>query len=129
MTRPEAIQFIIDNCNTIYKHGRTEITKEQAIVYLRNWEKEFVHALNVQCAEIYEDDKQSYDQAVELKLIVKSTHVAIEKKRKVDLLLPSSRSVAWQIYLRRAIFKTARQLALFNPIDSTATNILGGDII
>ena len=32
--------------------------------------------------EIYEDDKQSYDQAVELKRIVKSTHVAIEKKRK-----------------------------------------------
>lgn len=32
--------------------------------------------------EVYEDDKKSYDRAVELKRIVKSTHVAIEKKRK-----------------------------------------------
>lgn len=32
--------------------------------------------------EVSEDDKQSYDIALELKRVVKSTHVAIEKKRK-----------------------------------------------
>lgn len=37
--------------------------------------------------EVYEDDKKSYDTAVELKRIVKNTHVSIEKKRK-DLKQP-----------------------------------------
>jgi len=32
--------------------------------------------------EVSEDDKQTYDRAVELKRVVKSTHVSIEKKRK-----------------------------------------------
>ena len=32
--------------------------------------------------EVVEDDKETYDRAVELKRVVKSTHVAIEKKRK-----------------------------------------------
>lgn len=32
--------------------------------------------------EVSEDDKQGYDKAVELKRIVKATHVSIEKKRK-----------------------------------------------
>jgi hypothetical protein len=32
--------------------------------------------------EVPEDDKRSYDKAVELKRVVKATHVAIEKKRK-----------------------------------------------
>jgi hypothetical protein len=32
--------------------------------------------------EVSEDDKQSYETALELKRVVKSTHVAIEKKRK-----------------------------------------------
>ena len=31
---------------------------------------------------VIEDDKQSYDNAVELKRVVKATHIAIEKKRK-----------------------------------------------
>ena len=31
---------------------------------------------------VIEDDKQSYDNAVELKRVVKQTHIAIEKKRK-----------------------------------------------
>jgi len=31
---------------------------------------------------VVEDDKESYDKAVELKRVVKSTHIAIEKKRK-----------------------------------------------
>jgi hypothetical protein len=31
---------------------------------------------------VMEDDKQSYDNAVELKRVVKATHIAIEKKRK-----------------------------------------------
>ena len=32
--------------------------------------------------DVSEDDKQTYDRAVELKRVVKSTHVSIEKKRK-----------------------------------------------
>ena len=32
---------------------------------------------------VSEDDKETYDRAVELKRVVKSTHVSIEKKRKV----------------------------------------------
>ena len=32
--------------------------------------------------KVVEDDKETYDRAVELKRVVKSTHVAIEKKRK-----------------------------------------------
>ena len=32
--------------------------------------------------EVHEDDKKSYDTALELKRVVKATHVAIEKKRK-----------------------------------------------
>jgi hypothetical protein len=32
--------------------------------------------------EVDEDDKQKYETALELKRVVKSTHVAIEKKRK-----------------------------------------------
>lgn len=32
--------------------------------------------------EVHEDDKNSYDNALELKRVVKATHVAIEKKRK-----------------------------------------------
>ena len=32
--------------------------------------------------EVTEDDKQIYDRALELKRVVKATHVAIEKKRK-----------------------------------------------
>jgi hypothetical protein len=32
--------------------------------------------------EVTEDDKEKYDRAVELKRVVKSTHIAIEKKRK-----------------------------------------------
>ena len=31
---------------------------------------------------VSEDDKQSYDNAVELKRVVKATHIAVEKKRK-----------------------------------------------
>ena len=32
--------------------------------------------------DILENDKQSYDRAVELKRVVKATHIAVEKKRK-----------------------------------------------
>jgi len=37
---------------------------------------------NCNSIEISEDDKENYDKAVELKRVVKATHVAIEKKRK-----------------------------------------------
>ena len=32
--------------------------------------------------DIVENDKQSYDRAVELKRVVKATHIAVEKKEK-----------------------------------------------
>ena len=32
--------------------------------------------------DIVENDKESYDRAVELKRVVKATHIAVEKKRK-----------------------------------------------
>ena len=32
--------------------------------------------------QVFEDDKQSYDNAVELKRLVKNVHVSIDKKRK-----------------------------------------------
>lgn len=72
------------------KEVTTDIMKSEISVIEQNHHSEIlaIHSNmkelidNCNSIEISEDDKETYDKAVELKRVVKATHVAIEKKRK-----------------------------------------------